>query len=60
MSKVYRSVPIILLVAVLIVFTFTQWLPLLLAIPGTATVMLIWGQQFTLGPTQNSLKTDRD
>lgn len=60
MSKVYQSAPLILLVAALIIFAFTQWLPLLLVIPGTAAAMLVGRQHFTPGPTQNSSKTNRD
>lgn len=60
MSKVNYSAPLILLIAVLIIFAFTQWLPLLLVIPGTAAAMLVGRQHFTTGPTQNSLKTDRE
>lgn len=40
MPKIYYSAPIILMVVVLIVFAFTQWLPLLLLPPAGAAMIL--------------------
>lgn len=47
MTKIYQSAPLILVVVVLVVFAFTQWLPLLLVLPAGAGMMLAGKQGFT-------------
>ncbi|PQZ93674.1 hypothetical protein CQ018_08415 [Arthrobacter sp. MYb227] len=52
MLKGYRSVPLIFLLVVLIVFAFTQWLPLLLLLPGGAAMMLAGKNGYATNPYQ--------
>lgn len=47
MPKIYHSAPIIVMMIVLIVFAFTQWLPLLLLLPAGAAMMLAGKNGFT-------------
>ena len=47
MPKIYQSAPLIFLVVVLVAFAFTQWLPLLLLLPGGAAMMLAGRHGFT-------------
>lgn len=47
MRKFSRSAPTIVLVVVLIVFAFTQWLPLLFLLPAGAVAMLAGPRGYT-------------
>ncbi|ASN39418.1 hypothetical protein [Paeniglutamicibacter terrestris] len=58
MPKIYRSAPIIVMVVVLIVFAFTQWLPLLLLLPAGAAMMLAGKDEFTNNLHQKSRESE--
>lgn len=47
MPKFSRSAPLLVLVVVLIVFAFTQWLPLLWLLPAGVVAMLAGPQGYT-------------
>lgn len=58
MPRIYRSAPIIIMIVVLIVFAFTQWLPLLLLLPAGAGMMLAGKDGFTNSLHQKSRENE--
>ena len=58
MPKIYQSAPLIVLIVVLVVFAFTQWLPLLLLLPAGAALMLAGKHGFTTNLYEKSRKNE--
>ena len=58
MPKIYQSAPLIVLIVVLVVFAFTQWLPLLFLLPAGAAMMLGGNHGFTNSPYRKSRKNE--